>query len=210
MEIHSPKGPILSVRHLLVELATITLGILIALSLEALTGWFHHRTLVREARANIQHEIADNKKELDNAIANIPDSERDLQQALGFVSDLLGKRKPGLHTLRFNYIIAQLNATSRTTAEATGALGYMEYSEVKTYAAAYEGQQQFERLQERLLDAFVPLLNATHEADPAKADERELLEWKDRILTSLSYLQTEAIYGKSVSRKFDAVLAMPR
>src|SRR5207247_255890 len=106
-----------------------------------------------------------------------------------------------------DYVIARLPSTSRSTAEATGALGYMEYTEVKKYAAVYEVQQQFLRLQDRLLEIWIPLLNATHEGDPERASERELLEWRDRILTCLSYFQTEASLGKSLSAEYEKVVA---
>jgi hypothetical protein len=207
MEIHTPEGPILSGKHLFVQLATITMGILIALSLEGLTGWFHHRALVREARANIESEIADNKKELDGVLGKVPESEQNLKQALGLVTDLLTRKTTNIHSLTLSYVIAGLNATSRSTAEATGALGYMDYTEVKKYAAVYELQQQFLRLQDRLLEIWIPLLNATQEGDPAQANERELLEWRERILTCLSYLQTEASLGKSLSGEYAKVLA---
>ena len=75
MEIHTPEGPIVSGRHLAVQLATITMGVLIALSLEDVTAWFHHRALVREARANIVSEIADNKKDLDDVLRKAVESE---------------------------------------------------------------------------------------------------------------------------------------
>ena len=210
MEIHAPEGPIVSGRHLAVQLATITMGVLIALSLEGVTAWFHHRALVREARANIVSEIADNKKELDGVLAKVPESEQNLRRAMQFVTDLLTRKRTDIHSLTLGYAIAQLNMASRSTAETTGALGYMDYTEVKRYAAVYEEQQQFLRLQDRLLEIWIPLLNATHEGDPERANERELLEWKERILTCLSYLQTEASIGKSLSGEYAKILSAPR
>jgi hypothetical protein len=155
-------------------------------------------------------EIADNKKELDGVLTKVPESEQNLRQALHLVTDLLTRKKTDIHSLTLGYAIAQLNAASRTTAETTGALGYMDYTEVKRYAAVYEGQQQFLRLQDRLLEIWIPLLNATHEGDPERASERELLEWKEGILTCLSYLQTEASLGKSLSGEYDKILNAPR
>lgn len=53
MEIHAPEKPILTVKEAIAHLAIVTVGILIALSLEGLVEWRHHRALVREARDNI-------------------------------------------------------------------------------------------------------------------------------------------------------------
>jgi hypothetical protein len=59
MEIHAPDKPILTIKEAIVHLAIVTIGILIALSLEGLVEWRHHRELVQEARANIADEIRD-------------------------------------------------------------------------------------------------------------------------------------------------------
>src|ERR1044071_518176 len=68
MEIHAPEKPILTLKETIVHLAIVTAGILIALSLEGLVERQHHRSLVREARANIATEIQDNRKELQKTI----------------------------------------------------------------------------------------------------------------------------------------------
>jgi hypothetical protein len=70
MEIHAPEGPIHSVRHFLIHLLTITVGILIALSLEGLNEWRHHRNLVHEAQSNLANELHDNLEQ-QRAIANV-------------------------------------------------------------------------------------------------------------------------------------------
>src|SRR5438270_535948 len=57
MEIHTPERPPLSMKEFGIQLATITIGILIALSLEGVTQWLHHRSLVREARANLASKL---------------------------------------------------------------------------------------------------------------------------------------------------------
>jgi hypothetical protein len=209
MEIHAPEGPILSGRHLAVQLATITIGILIALSLEGVTGWFHHRALVREARANILSEIGDNKRELDGALHGATASEQHLNEALRLVNDLLARKKSDIHTVTLVYVGPQLSSASRNTAEATGALGYMEYTEVKRYAAAYELQQQYMRLQDRLLESWIPMLHSA-QGDPDTLSQAELMEWKRQLLTSLSYVQSEASIGKSLSAEYEKILGAPR
>ncbi len=60
METHRSERRLASFRDLLAELAIITAGVLIALLLGGLVGWFDHRALAREARTNITREIRDN------------------------------------------------------------------------------------------------------------------------------------------------------
>ena len=50
MEIHAPHKPILTITEALVHLAIVTVGILIALSLEGARQWHEHRNLVAETR----------------------------------------------------------------------------------------------------------------------------------------------------------------
>jgi hypothetical protein len=45
MEIHAPHKPVLTVREAIVHLAIVTVGILIALSLDGVREWREHRAL---------------------------------------------------------------------------------------------------------------------------------------------------------------------
>lgn len=63
MHVHLPKMPH-SLREFLVEIGTITVGILIALGLEAVVGAWHDRELVDQARANLRQELSDNRSGL--------------------------------------------------------------------------------------------------------------------------------------------------
>jgi len=67
VDIHPPHGPIRSWKDFLLQLVTITAGVLIALSLEGVREWSHYRTLVREARETLAREIAENMKEVNIA-----------------------------------------------------------------------------------------------------------------------------------------------
>jgi hypothetical protein len=53
VEVHPPSKPIHSIKDFMVHLLAITIGLLIALGLEAAVEAVHHRSLVREARHNI-------------------------------------------------------------------------------------------------------------------------------------------------------------
>ena len=76
MEIEPPHHPIETRRDFFIHLFTITCGLLIALSLEGLVEWSHHRSLVHEARANIRQEIEDNQKA---ANKNLASTDKNLQ-----------------------------------------------------------------------------------------------------------------------------------
>src|ERR1041385_4850584 len=68
MEIHHPEKPIHSKKEFLFHMLTVVLGILIALALDGIVTWAHHRVLVREARANIATELRNNKETIQKAV----------------------------------------------------------------------------------------------------------------------------------------------
>lgn len=206
MEIHAPHGSIGSLREFLVHLAIITIGVLIALSLEGCTEWVHHRSLVREARANIASELRDNKAEIDRLIANMSTMGGELDGALKVIESLRAHGKTDAKSFSLTYHIAQLNTASRNTAEATGALGYMDYAEVKRYAGVYDLQEQFVRQQERLFDVWVPVLNATHRKDLERLTPAELDDWKRQTLTAISYVQVESGIAQALSKAYERAL----
>lgn len=61
MEVHVPDHPVTTWRQFFTHLAIVSVGLLIALSLESLVEWRHHRALVREARENVRREISENR-----------------------------------------------------------------------------------------------------------------------------------------------------
>ena len=58
MDIHKPK-PWHGLREFLKEFGTIVLGVLVALGAEQAVEWSHHQSEVREARAALRTEVAD-------------------------------------------------------------------------------------------------------------------------------------------------------
>jgi hypothetical protein len=57
VDVHPPHHPIRSWKEFLLHLVTITVGLLIALALEAAVEAAHHRHIVRDARENLRREM---------------------------------------------------------------------------------------------------------------------------------------------------------
>jgi hypothetical protein len=60
LDVHAPHEPVNRWRNFFIHLATITIGLFIALSLEECVELRHHWRLVHEAEANMQNEIEAN------------------------------------------------------------------------------------------------------------------------------------------------------
>jgi hypothetical protein len=81
VEIHAPHKPILTVTEALVHLAIVTVGILIALSLEGARQWHEHRSLVSETRESLTREIQANRAELAGYVENATTMQKQLMHA---------------------------------------------------------------------------------------------------------------------------------
>ena len=129
------------------QLATITAGILIALSLEGVRESFQHRALVREARENIRREMADNQREVDGELAGVAVGRKRLEAALEWAQARLATKKTEIHELNVNFSLAELSSANWLTAERTGALSLMDYAEVQRYAKVYNMQELYSQQQ---------------------------------------------------------------
>jgi hypothetical protein len=179
MEIHPPH-PVHSIKDFLREIATITVGILIALSLESAVTALHHRSLVQEAKANLAQEIRTNRAELDAVLVkSMARLTKEQDDALA-IMDALHAKKP-LHDFQLSatYNIATLNSTAWTTAQSTGAVSLMEYADVKRLAALYDLQSRVGTIQDRLVDAYV---TAGPPGDPTTITADELRQWRQRVV----------------------------
>ncbi len=208
MDIHPPHGPIHSKKDFLLHLLTITIGILIALSLEGVVEWRHHRALVQEAEENLRSEILDNKKELDGKLKMIPEREKERQHILDVIRDVLSRKK--LHEASINLASnhSDLSVASWNTAEHTGALALMGYAQVKKYSKVYGAQQQFNQLQDKELESTIAALQVFRAgADPNKLSDRELEAEKQQVMTTLAFLLAEKQVGQQLSDIYAKVLA---
>lgn len=151
MEVHPPHSPIHSVKEFMLHLLAITIGLLIALGLEAGVEWIHHRHLVREARENIAQEIRDNQKNLAKELAVLPQEESQLERLMGVVGDLEHGRasKPD----KMVWSVTRLSDSSWNTAFSTGAVAHMDYDEVRRYSQLYALQQMFNSTMDHYLES---------------------------------------------------------
>ena len=207
MEIHAPTKPILTLKEAAVHLAIVTVGILIALSLEGMVEWLHHRALVREARDVIQHEIDDNARDLDKSMSRISSQVKDLGDAIRVMSsDENGKRSAVLGGA-LSYRTASLHNAARTTADLTGAFSYMDYAEVGRYAAVYDAQARFESMQAKALDLGVAALSSMIGRDLPSLGAAEAHDLADKLRAASASLIVASELGVDLRIEYGKMLA---
>ena len=126
----------------MVHLLAITIGLLIALALEAAVEWSHYRNLVREARENMAHEIRENQKNLALELKAFPGEKRELESILRMAADIQHSR-PAQQPGEFNWRVTRLAESAWNTTASSGALAHMSYTEAREYAQLYSLQQMF-------------------------------------------------------------------
>ncbi len=153
MDVHPPHEPIHTWRDFFVHLITITIGLFIALMLEAGVEWMHHRHLVHVAEANLHQEIQDNQKELQSALAQAPQTDAILTRNITVLRAIRDKQHIAVNSLSFAFVLPTLQTSAWDTARDTGALSYMPYGTVQKYANVYRVQALVQNLDTALIDA---------------------------------------------------------
>jgi hypothetical protein len=142
MEVHAPHEPIHSWRDFFIHIATITIGLLIAIGLEQTVELIHHRHLVKEARENIRGEIEKNEKTVDKDLGYLQ-TDADLMKADVAKARMLRDNPKALEHGEFKsaYSWDSFADSAWTSARDSGALTYMPVEEVQSYDDVYEQQK---------------------------------------------------------------------
>ena len=211
MEIHPPH-PIHSIKDFLLQILTITVGILIALALEGVLEWTHHRQVVHEAEANLTTEIRQNQAEIQKGTQELRTSEQQLKDMVVLVHQLQNNRANPVKNVTFNWTLDELHSTNWNTDSVTGALAYMPYADVKRYTRVYDLQQQFMQVQSKAFDSIMAVYGLTTllQKDMKKVSDREL-EDAERVL-GLALANADAVSGleSALNEEYTKLLQPPR
>lgn len=137
MDVHAPHEPIHSWRDAALHLAIVTVGLFIALSLEALVEHVHNRHLVAEARANIRQEIQIDHEAAQKDIADIQQNIATIKADIDTIHHLQAHNKDYHGSLDNTMNFDSLNDAAWRTARDTGALSFMPYEEIQRYSDLY-------------------------------------------------------------------------
>lgn len=140
MEVHPPEHGIHSLRDFLVHMGTITLGLLIALGLEALVEQAHHRHLLHTAEQNLRDEVQANRALLSGDERSLDNTQRQLEQSLAALEAALAHR-PGPPDNSGQWSWNGPQSAAWDTARDEGAIGLMSYETASSYAVIYTQQK---------------------------------------------------------------------
>jgi hypothetical protein len=151
LDVHAPHDTMEGFKDFFLHLITITVGLLIALSLEGCVEWHHHRTLVREADAGLHAEIEQNVKVEVSVRQQIKDEEKQLDQDLAVLAVLRAHPDAKHQKMGFTFRLAGFDEVSWKTAQTTGAFAYMPYTDARTYSDIYAAQDELYTVQQQVV-----------------------------------------------------------
>lgn len=137
MDVHAPLEPIHSWRDIAIHLGIVTVGLFIALMLEAGVEYWHHRHIVAQARENIRQEIEQNHEAAQKDLANVQRSIDSIENNVKTLHVMMTRPKNFHGSLANNMSFDSFHDAAWRTARDTGALGYMPYEEVQRYSDVY-------------------------------------------------------------------------
>ncbi len=199
LDVHPPHEPVHGWRDFFLHLVTITIGLLIALSLEGCVEWQHHRHLVREAEASLHDEIAENAKGMQDTLNELHKQQASLKQDVVILKYIVKNHKPPEHSsMEITFHIRDFNDVSWKTAQTTTALSYMPYNEAKQYSEIYGAQAALQSTQQQAArDAVISLGpfidNSDQDPDPtggeAAAIQAKIEVLQGQLLLVDSYMR---------------------
>jgi hypothetical protein len=189
------------------QFITIMAGVLIAMLANGFVERSRDRELVAQARATIQQEIADNKKDLEATLAGFPRDRAALDNAIKFADDMLVARKTAITELQLHYNMADLATAGWRTAERTGALSHMDYGEVQRLSKLYDFQDLFIE-QQRLILSQVTGASAFLQGNfnPDHPNLKDLEQFRERVMQLGGSLKIQEDFAKRLAESYDEVL----
>ncbi len=140
MEVHPPEHAIGNWRDFFVHIGTITIGLLIALGLEALVERAHHRHLLHTAEHNLRDEVHSNRALMADDEQALDNTQKQLDQSLAALQAALAHR-PGPPDSSGQWRWNSPQSAAWDTARDEGAIGLMSYEQASEYALIYTQQK---------------------------------------------------------------------
>ncbi len=207
MDVHPPHSPIRGVKDFFLHLFTITVGLLIALGLEAAVEHGHQRHQLAEAREAIRAELEENKRNLTEVKPKLADQQKALDAMLAEVSARRAHAAGVRSAPRIPLVGVTLSRAHWETARASGALALMPQDEASRLAGIYQVQAIVDEIQVQAVSGFAPLLGALPESDAVGAGEplsaAELVPLEEKIRNSLGHSRVLARAVGELEKKYE-------
>jgi hypothetical protein len=205
-DVHPPHASIHGWRDFSIHLATITIGLLIALGLEACVEWFHHRHVMHQAQMSLLVEIKSNAASVQPKLEALQKHQLELKQDIDVLKRIIANPSGENHeTLSLRFDINGFSNVSWATAQSTGAVGYMPYAVAREYSDIYSEQGEIDAQSSQavrdLIVALGPLLNEKSGDPPLNAEDAKLMKQHIETLQGQLFLIDSLLQSMDKSYK---------
>jgi hypothetical protein len=173
IEAHAPHHAIDTWRDFFIHIATIVVGLLIAVGLEQTVEYIHHRVEGHEALELLQHEFDLNAVTVRENVHNMEVREQQHRADLGVVQRLRNHTLNPSEGLVFVHVHSVFVSSAWKTVHESGAAAYIPYDVLTGYATLYDRQADLTEAYSHAnlaVQTATAVLNGVNE-DPSRMDE---------------------------------------
>jgi hypothetical protein len=203
LDVHPPHEPVRSWKDFLLHLLTITIGLFIALTLEAAVEAMHYRHIVRDARVNLRREIGENHGLYAKNLLELT-ADRDLLMAdIEQLRDMRAGKPPPKIDLRWSFGWSSYADSAWKSARDIGAIAHMEPEMLEDYSGIYGQQEYVNQIGAGIIldeaKAASPLFIAKDRKDPRDLQPVDI----QALLLASAELYTRVLTLESLMRELD-------
>jgi len=203
LDVHPPHESPHDWRDFVLHLFTITIGLLIALSLEGLVEWQHHRHLAHDAEASLHAEIKSNAQGMSDVLADLDKKQESLKHDVSVLKVVIATGKlPKSSSMEISFRIVSFDDVSWKTAQSTDALAYMPYDLAKSYASIYATQNDLTDTEKQAARDAVVSLGFFINDDKKEPDLTPAQA--EKIIDRIEALQGQLLLVDSLMKGLDA------
>ena len=179
LDVHPPHHRLGGLKDFFIHLLTISVGLLIAVGIEGCVERHQHHELARDAKEMLRKEIEGNAKKMADTLVDIDKYQANVKESMDTVTRFAqhSKDKNQHGSITYNYSFPEWDNTAWTTAQTTGALGFMPYNEANQFSRIYVAQHSVAIAQEKLTEDEAQFAGALYKSGigdgglmPEKAD----------------------------------------
>jgi hypothetical protein len=204
MDIHPPHSPINSVRDFLLQIFTVTCGIVIALGLEAFVTWRSDEALAQVTRADFRAEISENLAKLEQMKPGMQSDFKWMVAMIEYGEGKLrhqnGKQPAGPDTRSF----PALPKSAWDTALATQAIHRLRFAEARQLAATYSIQAALNDLEDHAEHQWLSLASV---GDPDALPEADMRAALGNLRVAIAYTGSILAAEEKVMTSYRQALA---
>lgn len=138
LEVHPPHQLVHTWKDFFIHIATIAIGLLIALGLEQSVEYLHHRHQLHEARAELSLEFARNRKILRDNIDAIKKLQAELGRDMAAIREYQSSHIPMVGKLSYSHDAFRPADAAWLSVKQNGVLALMPYEEIEGHNYFYE------------------------------------------------------------------------